>query len=547
MPPNQNPTITPPVGSDAFIEPIDTTLSVPELTAQLDLEYAPSAESDPKRRITRRMSSATSRTAFSPRVMTTITSDDSRTRSRATLTERQVAMTLLLMDVVGLSALAFVVSASIELFPVAWAMPGIAIIGLPVVLLASLWLINANHLDRREPFWKVHTRILRAIATTTMLALGSAFALNLWLPAGIDAALLDPAVVMAVGSAVLTMGNRSLLRTWMRKATGQARWLLIARHNSEGLDRFWADYRNSGDEGELKLFVELPDKTLRSKAPASDQCPITGHWNELEEQLRHPWSGIIVADAQQFDDATVELVMQARLSGMPVLTLEEFYEHEWHRVPVFRLHNEWFALSEGFTLLRSKVQSYIKDCLDIVLAGGLLLLTSPLMLLLAVAIRLESKGPALFLQPRTGRGGKVFTCYKFRSMVAGANKGPLYASKQDARVTRIGNFIRRCRLDELPQLFNVLRGDMSFIGPRAMWTQIVDGYDSKIPYFQLRHLVRPGLTGWAQVNFHYGGTADDMLIKLEYDLWYLKHQSLFLDLWIVVRTFRVVLFGIGAQ
>jgi lipopolysaccharide/colanic/teichoic acid biosynthesis glycosyltransferase len=132
-------------------------------------------------------------------------------------------------------------------------------------------------------------------------------------------------------------------------------------------------------------------------------------------------------------------------------------------------------------------------------------------------------------------------------MVAGADKGPLYASKQDARVTRIGGFIRRCRVDELPQLFNVLRGDMSFIGPRAMWTQITDGYDAKLPYFQLRHLVRPGLTGWAQVNFHYGGTADDMLVKLEYDLWYIKNQSLFLDLWIVIRTIRVVLFGIGAQ
>jgi exopolysaccharide biosynthesis polyprenyl glycosylphosphotransferase len=187
--------------------------------------------------------------------------------------------------------------------------------------------------------------------------------------------------------------------------------------------------------------------------------------------------------------------------------------------------------------------------IDLALSVLLGIVTAPLMLLTAIAIKLDSSGPALYCQERVGENGRVFRIYKFRSMRTDAEKGgrPVWARDKDDRVTRIGRFIRLTRLDELPQLWNVMRGDMSFVGPRPERPFFVEQLARDIPFYMQRHAVKPGLTGWAQVKYRYGSSIEDAVEKLRYDLYYIKHLSVFFDLTIVLDTVKVILFGKGAK
>jgi exopolysaccharide biosynthesis polyprenyl glycosylphosphotransferase len=185
--------------------------------------------------------------------------------------------------------------------------------------------------------------------------------------------------------------------------------------------------------------------------------------------------------------------------------------------------------------------------LDIAVALLMLVFVWPLMILTALAVRADSPGPALFSQERIGRDGKPFTLYKIRSMRTDAEtaSGPVWATANDPRITRVGRFIRKSRLDELPQLFNVLAGSMSLVGPRPERAHFVDDLATKIPYFRQRHLVKPGLTGWAQINYRYGASFEDAVQKLQYDLFYIKNQSLLFDLSILFNTVKIVLLRKG--
>jgi exopolysaccharide biosynthesis polyprenyl glycosylphosphotransferase len=191
----------------------------------------------------------------------------------------------------------------------------------------------------------------------------------------------------------------------------------------------------------------------------------------------------------------------------------------------------------------------LKRAFDLVLASVGFVLAAPFTLLTALAVYLDSDGPILYCQERVGEHGKVFTVYKFRSMRVDAEKEgtPMWASSGDNRVTRVGRIIRTTRLDELPQLWNVLRGDMSFVGPRPERPFFVEQLEREIPFYQQRHSIKPGLTGWAQVKYQYGSTIEDAMEKLRYDLYYIKHLSIALDLSIVFDTVKVIVFGKGAK
>lgn len=539
----------------SFNDDTQTPLSQPitsgMLTRTAEADYVPTPDVAPPQAPIQ-ATLTTSRTAFSARTMSEITSSTRRQRGRPIPTVRMVAKLALLMDVSALGFLALCTHFFSFLFSSSWSAPFPGSVSLFFVLLGTLALIDAHRIELRERFWRSQAQILGSLGLAAALVLGGAYAAGWWKPVGLDAFLRDELLFITVGFALLATLNRILLYLWLGATVSRASWLLVARRDTDGLAQFWSDFNARLTHGQLMFLADEPGSreiSRRDSRASSGQTkpPVGGQWQDLKAQLMKGWSGIIVADASQLDAETVRAVMAARLAGIPALSLEEFYEHYWHRVPVFLLRSEWFALSRGFDLLRSPVQSGLKRVGDMLLAGGLLLLAAPVMLVIIACIKIDSPGPILYRQARTGRGGKVFTCLKFRSMINNADRGPLYAAKGDQRVTSFGRFIRRARIDELPQLINVLKGDMSFIGPRAMWTKIVDEHDKEIPYFQLRHLVRPGLTGWAQVNYHYGGSAEDMRIKLEYDLWYIKNQSVVLDLWIVLRTVRVVLFGIGAQ
>ncbi len=237
-------------------------------------------------------------------------------------------------------------------------------------------------------------------------------------------------------------------------------------------------------------------------------------------------------------------LVQLYFRGVPTYTLELFHQVHWQKIPLYRLNQTWL-FQEGFQIAREPGFERLKRASDIILSSLGLLLSAPILALAAIAIWLEDRGPVLFKQNRVGLNHATFSILKLRTMRADTGIGERYTLVGDARITRIGRFLRATRIDEFPQLWNVIRGDMSLIGPRAEWDQLVDDYERQIPCYYFRHLVKPGITGWAQVNYPYGANIEDTLRKLEYDLYYIRHFSFLLDASIVLKTIHVMLFGKG--
>jgi sugar transferase (PEP-CTERM system associated) len=242
-------------------------------------------------------------------------------------------------------------------------------------------------------------------------------------------------------------------------------------------------------------------------------------------------------------------LLACRMSGIEVCDVQAFIEREAGKLDIDLLQPSWMVFSDGF--VRSTVRGGTKRAFDLVASLGLLLVTWPVMLITALAILIESgfKGPVLYRQQRVGLDGRYFEVTKFRSMHTDAERDgqAVWASENDPRITRVGAVIRRIRIDELPQIFNVLRGDMSFVGPRPERPEFVRDLETRIPYYGYRHRIKPGITGWAQLCYPYGASLTDAQEKLQYDLYYLKNHSLLLDLIILIQTVDVVLVGEGAR
>lgn len=240
-------------------------------------------------------------------------------------------------------------------------------------------------------------------------------------------------------------------------------------------------------------------------------------------------------------------LLECKLAGIEVVDLPSFFERETGQIQVESLNSSWMIFSDGFG--RSPLKDVTKRTFDVAASGLLLLLTLPVMLITALLIWLESSAPIFYRQERVGENGCVFRVLKFRSMRQDAERDgvPQWAKKQDDRVTRVGRVIRLLRIDELPQVFNVFRGDMSFVGPRPERPYFVEDLTKKISYYPSRHTVKPGITGWAQIRYPYGATVEDAARKLQYDLYYVKNHSLFLDLIILFQTAQIILFGKGAR
>ncbi|ETX05369.1 TIGR03013 family XrtA/PEP-CTERM system glycosyltransferase [Candidatus Entotheonella palauensis] len=275
---------------------------------------------------------------------------------------------------------------------------------------------------------------------------------------------------------------------------------------------------------------------------------VIGSYEQLEEIVeREGIDKIVVALADRRGVLPVEVLLSCKLRGVKVEDVATFYEQVSGKIMLENLRPSWLVFSEDFTI--SPLTRALKRLQDIVLAvvGGTLAL--PLAILVAVLIRLDSRGPVLFRQERVGQDGESFTLIKFRSMKvdAEAATGPIYAEADDPRITRVGRIIRRMRLDELPQLVNVLNGDMSFVGPRPERRFFVEQFEKDIPYYTRRMSVKPGVTGWAQVKYPYGATAEDAAEKLRLDLYYVKNMSSLFDLFIILQTVKIVLLGQGAR
>ena len=240
-------------------------------------------------------------------------------------------------------------------------------------------------------------------------------------------------------------------------------------------------------------------------------------------------------------------LVNVRAMGVPIEHCHSFYERLVSKIAITDLPPEWIALSEGFR--RDRIVLAAKRVIDVIVAFLGLLLAMPLALMTALAIKLESSGPIFYRQERVGQNEKHFTLFKFRSMRqdAEAKVGPVWAAENDPRVTSVGAIIRKLRIDEIPQMLNVLKGEMSFVGPRPERPFFVERLKQNIPYYDLRHSVKPGITGWAQISYRYGDSEQDAVEKLQYDLYYIKHMSPVFDLQIIFESFKVILFGSGAR
>lgn len=269
----------------------------------------------------------------------------------------------------------------------------------------------------------------------------------------------------------------------------------------------------------------------------------------MDMVLAHEVDEIVVAPDDRRLRLPVDEILDCKMSGTMVLDLLSFFEKETSRIKLDVLHPSWIFFSDGFRL--SGIANASKRVLDLMAGGVIFLLAWPLMLLVAGAIMLEcrGKGPILFHQVRVGLNGRTFRVHKFRSMRTDAEADGVarWATKNDSRITRVGSIIRKTRLDELPQVFNVLRGEMSLVGPRPERPEFVQQLEKEIPFYAERHRVKPGLTGWAQLCYPYGADTEDARNKLEFDLYYVKNASVFLDLIILLETVEVVLWGKGAH
>ena len=256
---------------------------------------------------------------------------------------------------------------------------------------------------------------------------------------------------------------------------------------------------------------------------------------------------VIVAMTDRRGALPVEELLALRLSGVKIEEATSWLEKITGRIEVDHLYPSWLIFTQGFHL--SLLGQVLRRLLNLAAALTGLILTIPLLPLIALAVRLDSPGPVLYRQKRVGRGGTQFFCYKFRTMRndAEADTGATWATDDDPRITRIGRFLRTSRLDEIPQLWCVLKGDMHFVGPRPERPEFVEWLSQEIPYYGVRHVVRPGVTGWAQISYKYGNTLEDAREKLQYDLYYIKNASVGLDLMIMFQTIKIVLLGRGAR
>ncbi len=258
-------------------------------------------------------------------------------------------------------------------------------------------------------------------------------------------------------------------------------------------------------------------------------------------------SEVVLALEERRNALPLKDLLRIKTAGVHVNDFSSFMERETGRVDLDTLNPSWLIFSDGFSSGRA-VSSVAKRLFDIAASGLLLLLTFPVIALFALLVKLDSRGPAFFRQERIGLYGQPFTLLKLRSMRTDAEAdGAKWAAKDDPRITRLGRFIRKVRIDELPQVWTVLKGQMSFVGPRPEVPKFVDDLEERLPYYAERHMVKPGITGWAQINYPYGASIEDSRRKLEYDLYYAKNYTPFLDLLILLQTLRVVLWPEGAR
>jgi exopolysaccharide biosynthesis polyprenyl glycosylphosphotransferase len=347
-----------------------------------------------------------------------------------------------------------------------------------------------------------------------------------------------------IAFAPVSIMYRRAVRSLVASATANRAFLVVG--SGELAAEFYVAYRNSVNPERLE-FVDVGNERVGQHIAGAGSPIIEGDLTTKLERLGTGYSGVILAErVDRLHPDLLERLVRTQFHDTRVYTLESFHEAHWRHVPVHSLDPFW-PLQMGFQLASNSPYQYSKRLFDLVLSGVLLVICAPLFVLIGLAVWLEGGRPVIFRQPRVGRDDVLFTVLKFRTMVEATDESTddIYTRRNDPRITRVGRVLRKLRLDELPQLWNVFRGEMSMIGPRAEWIRCAERYEKVIPFYHFRHLVKPGITGWAQVNYPYGESDQDAIEKLKYDLYYIRNYSLKLDLMIVFKTIYTVIFGKG--
>ena len=371
-----------------------------------------------------------------------------------------------------------------------------------------------------------------AVGRGVLIAVLASAAVSAWFPAATlsaSATWFLALTVFAAGAAWETIA--------LRMVTPAVRLLLVG-HLGDAATLLQDLRRGRGGGYEVIGVVADCDRPEEQDS----QAPWLGYPSELDSVIRNHQPDLVVLTGRNEPPGTFARLLDAAQAGFRVVQLTEFYEYAFGRVPIEDLPHDWFM--SVLHLYQRRYSRVIERALDLVGASVLLLLTLPLFPLLAVFV-LQTKGPVILRQVRLGEHGKLFTIYKFRTMRADAERAgqAVWSVEHDPRLTRTGGVMRRLRLDELPQLWNVVRGEMSLVGPRPERPEFLAELSQILPYWTRRHLIKPGLTGWAQVRQGYTASADETATKLSYDFWYLRHRNLTVDLAILLRTVLVVLQG----
>ncbi len=442
-------------------------------------------------------------------------------------------LALLIHDVIALGA-SIMVAYRIRL---EYAPPTIVewhVLGVVMSVITVLYLSNSYHVVRGD--------------SSARLALRAFIAVGL---AGVVIAAVAYIAEPARSVTFFWQGNLSLSLFIFAAWSSLVRYLLSMAYQRWSTTRCWLVIVDHEHSAELERIRAASDGIRIETIDLEDLAKPATRLNQVKGKIviqtgERIWyqdeaEGLVVDSTGRLHAELIRDLIMARLAGVHVLNYAEFFEEHFSLIPILDAQGLWPIFSEGFALQPGRVNWRIKRALDFTFATLVFIAVSPIVVLLMVLVWITSPGPALFVQERIGLAGKKFKLFKLRTMIVHApDAGQRWTAKQDERITPIGRVLRRYRLDEFPQLINVIRGEMSLVGPRPEQPDIVSELEAEIPFYDVRHIVKPGISGWAQVNYPYGSSVSDARRKLEYDLYYMKHYSIFLDLYVVVRTLRVV-------
>jgi len=454
------------------------------------------------------------------------------------MTPRKTATLLLLLDTL---------SVLVSFNAVAWmreiAAPGhwilLPLIGPLVFFIAGLYLID-GYRERTDMLSLDYTSqhviaVVGAIVATLLLT----FAV---IPANYPLQGSRAVILLGFAGAIpLSLSYRRSL--YLRQIQHQSRRQLLFIGDPASSETFHDECNRNGFDRPV-IYADVA-----ASAPSSDPSARPRRaFGEVLDEIRNgtlTLEAIVLRESgRELPEDVSQTLVELYFQGVPTYTLELFHQVYWRKIPLYRLNQTWL-FQEGFKIAREPVFERLKRATDIGLSLFGLALAAPVIAVAAALVRLEDGGPALFRQRRIGRNRVGFTLVKLRSMRILPADRASGEETDEVRITRIGRWLRSTRIDELPQLWNVLLGEMSLIGPRAEWDERVRAYEREIPCYHFRHLVKPGITGWAQVNHPYGASLDNTLRKLEYDLYYIRHFSFLLDASIVLKTIHTMLFGKG--